>query len=134
MRLLSGSALGPEKAPRILRRLLPLLVAAIAVVVWAQPWLLRAGLSWETPHRIAAAVAQLFPLGLLLGMPLPLGLQVAAGRAPRLIPWLWGVNGALGVAGSVGALCVGLYFGFSAAMILGAAVYLIAWGLIRTGP
>ncbi len=79
-----------------------------------------------TPVRISVAVVQLLPLGILLGMPLPLGLQVAAGRAPRLIPWLWGVNGALSVVGSVGALCLGLIFGFRIAMTLGIGIYLLA--------
>jgi hypothetical protein len=59
-------------------------------------------------------------------MPLPLGLQLAQRHMPRLIPWLWGVNGALSVVGSVGALCLGLVFGFPQVMIVGAVIYGLA--------
>ncbi|MBN1476724.1 hypothetical protein JXA47_08225 [Candidatus Sumerlaeota bacterium] len=122
----------PDAAPR-LGLTLPLLVAVTLAYTWLQPPLLAAGLGWPTAMRIAVAVALLLPLGLLLGMPLPLGLQVASAHAPRLIPWLWGVNGAMSVVGSVGALCVGLILGFQSGLLLGVAVYLAAWALIVRG-
>jgi SAM-dependent methyltransferase len=126
---------GPEDASGWLRLALPALALLGLAFTWGQPLLLHAGLEWPTPARIAVAVAQLVPLGLLLGMPLPLGLQIASGHAPRLVPWLWGVNGALSVVGSVGALCVGLVLGFHASLLLGVAVYLLALGVVaRLGP
>lgn len=120
----------PQDAPRRALIAIPVLCAGVVAATFLQPALLRAGLAWETPVRIAAAAAQLLPLGILLGMPLPLGLQVAAGHTPRLIPWLWGVNGALSVVGSVGALCLGLVFGFQTGLLLGVAVYLLGLMMI----
>jgi hypothetical protein len=139
--LLLGGGLGaslvrrttPANARQRLLAALPALAAVVFAYAFAQPPLLSAGLAWPTPLRIAAAVAQLVPLGIMLGMPLPLGMLLASGQSPRLIPWLWGVNGALSVVGSVGALCVGLMFGFQTGLLLGVAVYLLAWAMIAGG-
>jgi predicted membrane-bound spermidine synthase len=85
------------------------------------------------PWRIAIAVVLLFPLGLVMGMPMPIGVRVLAREAPELIPWAWGVNGAASVMGSVGALAIALLAGFDQAMLVGAAAYLGALACQRRG-
>lgn len=79
-----------------------------------------------TPVRIATAVGFLFPLGLFMGMPFPLGMQLAARRQPALTPWLWGINGMTSVLGSVLAVAIALAAGISASFWTGSACYVLA--------
>lgn len=81
--------------------------------------------------RILVAVAIIAPLAILMGMSMPSGLRGLARRAPDLIPWAWGVNGATSVTGSVVALVIALMGGFTAAFLLGAAAYALAAALAR---
>lgn len=79
-----------------------------------------------TEVRVLIAVGILSPLGLFMGMAFPLGMSVASRTHPNLAPWLWGVNGATSVCGSVLALGVALFFGISAAFWIGACCYVVS--------
>ena len=48
----------------------------------------------------AHAVAMLVPLGVALGIPMPTGLRMLSVRAPQMVAWAWGMNGALSVLGA----------------------------------
>ena len=52
-------------------------------------------------------------------------------NADRLVPWMYGVNGAMSVLGSVGAVAVSHLAGFSAALAIGAACYVLLGILSR---
>jgi hypothetical protein len=62
-----------------------------------------------------------------MGVPFPKGLSLLGGHAPGLIPWAWGVNGAISVVASVLAALLAFDLGFSAVMLMGAACYVGAW-------
>ena len=81
-----------------------------------------------TPVRIALSVGMLLPLGLFMGSAFPLGMRVAAARAPGLTAWLWGVNGALSVCASVFAVVISLTNGIAATFWTGFACYVVAAG------
>jgi predicted membrane-bound spermidine synthase len=108
-----------------LGRLGALLVALVAFGA-ATPAVASACQSAATPVRIGVAVAVLFPLGFLMGMPFPLGMRAAAQRTAGLTPWLWGLNGAASVCASVLAVAIALSFGISASYWCGAASYFLA--------
>jgi hypothetical protein len=98
-----------------------------AIVRWSEP----AG----TSVRVLAAVALLFPAGLVMGMAFPLGLKLAAGRARELMPWLWGLNGAASVLASVASVCIALTWSISAAFWTSWLCYLAALiTYIKAGP
>jgi spermidine synthase len=82
------------------------------------------------PWRILITVAALAPLGLALGMPMPTGIRLLHQRAPELIPWAWGVNGAASVLGSVGAVALAMVAGFDLALLVGAGLYLAGLGFV----
>jgi predicted membrane-bound spermidine synthase len=85
-----------------------------------------------TPVRIVVAVAILFPLGLFMGMPFPLGMKVASAKAEHLTPWFWGINGATSVCGSVLAVAIALNSGISVSFWTGFLCYLVAFlALVR---
>ena len=98
-----------------------LLVGLTAVPVLSQ----LDGLS--TPGRIAVAVAALVPLGLMMGMAFPLGMRAASRHSEDLTPWLFGVNGAMSICGSVMAVVVSLCLGISVVLLGGVACYGGAW-------
>jgi len=112
--------------------LLPLLVVAYALGL---PALFEATLAASLGSRLVVAVVALAPPGLLMGMPFPKGLALLERRgSPALIPWAWGVNGAVSVVASILAALLALSFGFSTVLAVGAVCYvgaLVMAGAIR---
>jgi len=88
-----------------------------------------AGLALSAPLwcRVLLTVVALAPAGILMGVPFPKGLSLLAGQASGLVPWAWGVNGAVSVVASVLAALLAFELGFSAVMGLGALCYAGAW-------
>jgi hypothetical protein len=84
----------------------------------------------STPVRIMTAVGLLAPIGLLMGMPFPMGMRAASrdSRSQELTPWLWGMNGATSVLASVLAIVVAMSFGISASFWVGFGCYILAAG------
>jgi hypothetical protein len=105
---------------------LALLLVALAMAGWALPALLQHFASAITPVRIGVAVGALFPLGGLMGMAFPLGMQLASQRAALLTPWLWGVNGATSVVASVVAIAIAITWRISVSYWTGVSCYLLA--------
>jgi hypothetical protein len=129
-----GSVLGRRVTDANLRRTAAIAclgVAAIALV-WgnALPFIVRAAVGWPLGLRIALAAAIMVPAGLVMGIPLPTGVRVVAARQPQLVPWAWGMNGALSVLGATLAVFVAMNWGFTVTLIGGAGVYACAAALI----
>ena len=122
--LLLFSGLGSWASPRLPY---PMALAVLVAVVLVYPLLLPRFfdlfLGGTLGLRVVVAVAALAPLGFLLGVPFPRGLGWLERRAPGLIPWAWGVNGAASVIASVSAALLALSFGFSWVLIAGAICY-----------
>jgi predicted membrane-bound spermidine synthase len=106
-------------------------VMAIALV-WgdALPFVVRAAVGWPLPWRILLAAGLMVPAGLAMGIPLPAGVRVIAAGQPDLVPWAWGINGALSVLGATLAVFLAMNWGFTVTLICGAAVYACAAALI----
>ena len=78
-----------------------------------------------TSGRIAIAVGLLLPLGLLMGMPFPMGMRRAAELAPSRAVAL-GINGATSVCASVLAVIIALSLGIRASYWAGIGFYAVA--------
>ena len=99
----------------------------LAVAYWfIAPMILEQAASYTTPIRAAIAVALLAPLSLALGMPFVTGIRAAATRANSPTAFLWGVNGAASVCGSVFGVVISVFFGIAAAFWTGVAAYVVA--------
>jgi hypothetical protein len=109
-------------------RFVPLagLLAAVTLVGLVTGPALRLFEASGTAVRVAVAAGLVGTAGLFMGMALPTGLRAATGAAPRLIPWLWGINGATSVFGSVLAAAIALAYGISTSYWFGAACYAVA--------
>jgi hypothetical protein len=79
--------------------------------------------------RVATVTAVLFPLGLCLGVFMPVGLRTVAALTPHAaeyVAWAWAVNGFFSVVASVLSTLLSMTFGFRAVMLLALAVYGVA--------
>ena len=76
--------------------------------------------------RVFMAVLLVAPLGILMGMPFPVGVEALRRTRPDLIPWAWGANGYASVVGSIMATLLALSWGFSWVIAAGGAAYFVA--------
>jgi protein-L-isoaspartate O-methyltransferase len=137
--LLVSSALGsrvsqrgsaPDAAAR-LRKALPVLVLLLVLYCFALPPLLSTLLPLPLWARAAATALLLFPAGFLMGMPFPTVLRGLEGAYRRLIPAFWSVNGVTSILGSVATMALAKFYGYTGALLAGAACYLVAWGAVQ---
>jgi hypothetical protein len=80
--------------------------------------------------RILIAVAAQVPIGLTLGMFMPLGIACVSREYPRLVPWAWGVNGIGSVVGTTLAVVLAMSWGFVAVKAAAALLYVIGTLLV----
>jgi hypothetical protein len=113
----------------ILLLFLSILAALIALTVFIRP-ILGATIGLPLPTRILISALLIGPVGLVLGMPFPLGVRLLHGRAGALVPWAWAVNGAASVAAPALAMILAIVSGFSTALLVGAACYAAAGPLL----
>lgn len=82
--------------------------------------------SATTPLRILTATIILLPMGLVMGVPFPVGMRAASISPTAPTVFLWGINGATSVTASVLAVAIALAWGISLAFWVGAGCYVIA--------
>jgi hypothetical protein len=117
----------PERGLRVLAALVVVLVVAYVLGLRR---VFDATLHLGFPARVAIALAAQMPLGLTLGMFMPLGVACIARVHPRLVPWAWGINGVGSVAGTTLAVIIAMSFGFSRVAMLAAALYAAGTALL----
>ena len=79
----------------------------------------------------------LFPVGVLLGMFLPTGIDRARAMAGdagaddgRLVAWCWAVNGFFSVIGSTSTTMLSMTFGFDRTLLIGLVLYIVATAVL----
>jgi hypothetical protein len=100
--------------------------AIIAVAAFCLQPLLTALLDLPFALRVVVTVALLGPLGILLGMAMPLGLTRLAALHPSGVAWAWGVNAIASVVASAAAIAIAIVAGFPAATLVALACYIAA--------
>jgi hypothetical protein len=125
---LSRRALGKDEG-RLIKVLgsVALLAALLALVA---SWLLGALVWLPMALKVVITVLLIAPLGLVMGMPFPTGLQrLEEWHAPS-VRWAWSLNAAASVLGSVGALVCSIYLGLIQTLIIGGLFYLAALAVV----
>jgi hypothetical protein len=125
---LSRRVLGKDEG-RLIKTLgsVALLAALLALVA---SWLLGALVWLPMALKVAITVLLIAPLGLVMGMPFPAGLQrLEEWHAPS-VRWAWSLNAAASVLGSVGALVCSIYLGLIQTLIIGGLFYLAALAVV----
>lgn len=143
--LLAGGALGSllSQGVPLPRAHIAVAMAAAATAALACAYgfglapLVAAGLRLPMAARVLVAIAAAFPLGVAMGVPFPTGIRLLSAQRRGDVPWMWGVNGVMSVAGSVGAVAGAKLVGFHGVLLLGAATYaavaiLTRWTRLRS--
>ncbi len=76
--------------------------------------------------RMAVGIAILFPLATVMGAPYPLGLRIISRLGSENVVWMYAVNAAGSIIGSVLAMIIALSLGFKMALLFGGGFYLLA--------
>ena len=130
-----GSLLSNRFSTDVQARRPELVFVGIGILGMLYAWLLPLLFDWALPFtlpvRIALGVFLLLPMGLLLGIPFPIGIRRLERRQDELIPWAWASNGGASVLGASLAMIVALHVGFTVVLIGGAICYLLAWSLFH---
>jgi SAM-dependent methyltransferase len=102
------------------------IAAAAALLPAVSDALFFAMRSAALPVRACVAAVAIAPVGWLLGAPLPAGFARVSTVDDSRVAWLWGVNGAASVFGSILATLTALHAGTRITLWVGAAAYLLA--------
>ena len=80
-----------------------------------------------TPFSLRVIIAStiLAPLGLVMGMFFPSGIQIVRRGNVSFVPWAWGVNGCASVVATVLSVMLAMSHGFRFVTLLALAVYLV---------
>lgn len=124
--LLLFSGLGSIVAERVSWRgaliALVLTIALYAALLPLSAWLL----AQELIVRVAIVIIVLAPIGFLIGIPFPRGLQFVRQDAPELLPLAWGMNGFTSVISSILATMIALTWGITPVLLGAGVVYAVA--------
>jgi Spermine/spermidine synthase domain len=88
--------------------------------------LLRELITLPFSARVAVTIALLAPLGVLLGMAMPIGLRRLSELHPAGVAWAWGINGITSVLGSAVGIFVAINWGYAVTTLVALACYLVA--------
>jgi hypothetical protein len=133
----AGSRAVANASASVVQRLLIVLVGY--ALLWTLGWnsIAAATVGLSIGTRAVLASTSLLPLGFLMGVALPSGLAVVRARDAERVPWLWGVNGAASVLGSVLATLGSMHAGITALLLAGVALYAVAafaWRVVSIQP
>jgi hypothetical protein len=106
------------------------IIALSALYAFFLPGIIEALLGSDITTRVAACVATLAPIGLLMGMAYPLGINILRDFGEGLVPWAWGMNGVMSVVASVLAIYIANRIGFTGAFLTGIGAYVLALGCL----
>lgn len=130
--LLTYSGIGSFLTARMKRRpedRFPLLFAGLTTVsvlyVFLLPSFFRAFLGSPFALRVLIASVVLAPLGLVMGMFFPSGIQIVRRTNVAFVPWAWGINGCASVVATVLAVILAMSYGFRFITFLALAIYLV---------
>ena len=86
-------------------------------------------LAYALPVRMFAAALLIFPVGVFLGMPFPLGILLLEKQPRGAIAWAWGLNGLFTVVGGLLSVVLSIVVGFRLTLILAFAIYAVAMAM-----
>lgn len=133
--LLLATGMGSAVSGRIRwskSRMIGLNMLSVTAVALAMNSLTGSTYTWPEPGRIAMSLALTMLPGFCMGMAFPLGLAACQRRGlGDLLPWLWAVNGAASVIGSVLALVIAIFYGITAALFAAVLCYAMAYVVFR---
>ena len=135
MALLIGTGTGSLLLPSLRNRFGSprrfVLAATAGLVLYTAALILGAGLFDRFMDegflvRSLIVMASVFPLGILLGIYFPFGLELVGSRYEQTIPWAWGINSGFSVLGGILSIILAQLIGFNMILVIACLVYLLA--------
>ena len=113
-------------------RAIPLAIAVLAFVeVALLQSVLSATVGWPLVARTLLLACFVTPLAFLMGHCFPIGVRLMGQHSPEISAWMWGVNGACGVMGSIAAVMMSMWVSIDGSLALAGLLYLILWVPMR---
>ncbi|MEX2410819.1 MAG: hypothetical protein WD607_05500 [Candidatus Paceibacterota bacterium] len=102
-----------------------ILVAGV-IAIFLYPVILESLLGKDRYIRAFITFLLILPLGFVLGIPFPTSIHILKEhQLDKYIPWMYGVNGAMTILGSVMTVVVSMLYGFTLAFMAGLGFYAI---------
>jgi hypothetical protein len=99
------------------------LICFVTILICCPTWFHSAALA----ARICFSIACVLPMGIVMGLPFPQGMRLADSIGEtKLLPWLWGINGASSVLASILAIILSMSLGICATLCIGVGFYMLA--------
>ncbi|MBN1591786.1 MAG: hypothetical protein JW941_00895 [Candidatus Coatesbacteria bacterium] len=103
-----------------------MVIIVLGLFILLSAWIFEQFMASPLAVRFIVCGVVLLPLGLSMGRMFPLGIKALAGGGEYIVPWAWAVNGLTSVLGSILAIIIGMWVGFSGCLILGMLAYIVA--------
>jgi len=123
-----SAALGVDAGRRWNLPFLGVLTAGLLLLLGHEA-LVHAMLAQPLPLRLLACALAIFPLGLFLGMPFPLGILWVERQPEGAVAWAWALNGVFTALGGVATAVLAMTVGFQVTVALALGIYGLAFGL-----
>lgn len=128
-----GSLVSRHALTRRLWRVYPWVLAGTIVLgSLVSYFVLPAAIGLPFGQRLVLSLALVVPLGFLMGMPFPAGIERLRDSMPQLVPWAFGTNAFFTVVASALAPMLSMEIGLSALFLVAAIVYIVAFVVGRT--
>ncbi|AFN76068.1 spermine synthase [Melioribacter roseus P3M-2] len=142
--LLIGMGMGSFYSKKIIKvkfygrlRIITLFIVIYGIILFTTyPLILDGVVELNLAFRAFIIFMLLLPLAFMLGVPFPAGINLLKEhKLEKYIPWLYGVNGLMSVAGSVLAVIFSMTLGFTFSFFVGLFFYsvitVITWNAAR---
>ncbi len=132
-----GSRISAQFSDKTARSLAIFSAVATCVILYGYTFFMPMAISMFQANQIwtklVIASLMVMPLGVLMGIPFPTALRLAAQSESRIIEWMWSVNASATVFGSVLAIFIFVTIGITTGLLAGAICYILyAAVLFRT--
>ncbi|MFN3820843.1 MAG: hypothetical protein ACK4OO_00795, partial [bacterium] len=98
----------------------------LAVHAFCGSFIIRQALNLPMNAKLVLAVILITPLGLFMGIPMPMGLRLADRWGGGVVAWCWAINGAASVVASPLAVAVAIAYGFGAVLKWSLVFYILS--------
>lgn len=125
-----GSLISERLETKKLKYVLISLCILILFYIFLLPSFFQIFISHNFLPRIVMSFLVIAPIGILMGIPYPIGMRISSKLGEELIPWAFCTNACASVIASVLAAFIALPLGFSSVLILAEVAYLLALGIV----
>lgn len=108
-----------------------LLSCLILIYSLIQPLVFSLILSYSLTFKVFIIFLTLIPIGLLMGIPFPMGIKLIGQKDSSLIPWAWATNAFLSVLAPVLTIMLATMVGFKSILWLASLAYLVAYAGLK---